>query len=119
MAICAPRTWRISSFDILRRSCPEKNAFPDTIFPGGEAIRPRTESIVTLLPQPLSPTTPNVSPSANPNDTIDCVNNSIWCLKCRFEPLYIKNEVGHPYIPLQQWSSRTTRSRVPSKENYT
>src|SRR5688572_465419 len=67
--ICAPRTWRISSFDILRRSCPEKTAVPAVTFPGGDAIRPRTESIVTLLPHPLSPTTPRVSLSANPNET--------------------------------------------------
>src|SRR5689334_1344127 len=69
MPICAPRTWRISSFDILTKSCPAKNAFPASIFPGGEGINPNTESMVTLLPHPLSPTTPNVSPSINPNET--------------------------------------------------
>src|SRR6185436_10409791 len=44
-------------------------AFPASIFPGGVATNPITESMVTLLPQPLSPTTPNVSPSPNPNVT--------------------------------------------------
>src|SRR6185503_3186135 len=69
MPICAPRTWRISSFDILIKSWPEKIAFPASTFPGGDEMSPNTESIVTLLPHPLSPTTPKVSPSSNPNET--------------------------------------------------
>ena len=37
--------------------------------PGGEAIRRRIESEVTLLPQPDSPTTASVSPGWTENDT--------------------------------------------------
>src|SRR5579884_717252 len=45
-----------------RMLSPLKLISPPTILPGGLAIRRMTESAVTLLPQPLSPTTPNVSP---------------------------------------------------------
>ena len=37
--------------------------------PGGSATRRRTDSAVTLLPQPDSPTTPSVSPAATLYDT--------------------------------------------------
>ncbi len=38
-------------------------AVPATTFPGGEGINFNNESMDTLLPQPLSPTRPTVSPS--------------------------------------------------------
>jgi hypothetical protein len=37
-------------------------AVPPTIFPGGVGIKRIKESTVTLLPHPLSPTTPSVVP---------------------------------------------------------
>jgi len=35
---------------------------PSTILPGGSWIRRKTDIAMMLLPQPLSPTTPNVAP---------------------------------------------------------
>src|SRR5436305_11199561 len=48
---------------------PLKLISPPTILPGGLATSLMTESAVTLLPQPLSPTTPNVSPALMVNET--------------------------------------------------
>src|SRR5262245_62612434 len=42
---------------------------PSTMRPGGEAIRRSTESEVTLLPQPDSPTIASVSPGMIAKDT--------------------------------------------------
>src|SRR5262245_19064667 len=42
---------------------------PSRMRPGGDAMRRSTDSEVTLLPQPDSPTTAKVSPGATENDT--------------------------------------------------
>src|SRR5690348_11653601 len=62
MEILLPRRPESSSWLLSRIFSPSKLISPPTILPGGLAIRRITESAVTLLPQPLSPTTPNVSP---------------------------------------------------------
>ncbi len=63
MAILLPRTLRISSSLSLRRSTPSKSTSPAAILPGGLGMRRMTERRLTLLPHPLSPTMPSVSPS--------------------------------------------------------
>ena len=62
MAILAPRTERISGplASYFMRSSPSKRISPEVILPGGRMSR-MTESWVTDLPQPLSPTTPTIS----------------------------------------------------------
>src|ERR1700730_15223669 len=62
MEILLPRNSVISSWFFSNTSSPLKLISPLTIFPGGLAIRRMTESAVTLLPLPLSPTIPKVSP---------------------------------------------------------
>ena len=64
IAISPPRILRNSSIGIFSRSRPLYNACPPAIRPGGCGIRPRIESVLTLLPEPDSPTTPSVSPGA-------------------------------------------------------
>ena len=57
-----PRTLRISCSGKSSRLRPSSRILPPTTRPGGFGINRRTESAVTLLPQPDSPTTPRVSP---------------------------------------------------------
>ena len=59
-----PRTFRICALESCRRSRPSKMTSPATILPGGSGISPMIESALTLLPQPLSPTMPTISPSS-------------------------------------------------------
>src|SRR3954447_16066742 len=60
--IWLPRSFRSSLAGIFSRSRPSKRISPPTIRPGGLWISPRIDIAVTLLPDPDSPTTPNVSP---------------------------------------------------------
>src|SRR5690242_9697818 len=69
MEMRSPRTARISSSLSVSRSRPSNSTRPDTMRPGGEAIKRRMESEVTLLPHPDSPTTASVSPGATENET--------------------------------------------------
>ena len=55
-----PRSLRSSDRFIFIRLLPLYQASPRTIRPWG--IRPRIESMLTLFPEPDSPTTPRVSP---------------------------------------------------------
>ena len=84
------------------------------------AIKPKIESMVTLLPHPLSPTTPIVSPSFSPNETpfTACTVPS-GVLNVVSSPCTSRMKSGIYRIPLLQWSIRTRCSRVPSRENYT
>src|SRR5207344_2830564 len=59
--ICRPRIFSISRSLFLSRSWPSKRISPLTISPGGDGIKRRIDSEVTLLPQPVSPTMPKVS----------------------------------------------------------
>src|SRR5436190_1970836 len=69
MEMASPRTLRISASGSSSRSRPSKITRPATVRPGGDAIRRRIDSDVTLLPQPDSPTTASVSPRSTENDT--------------------------------------------------
>src|SRR5512133_3549398 len=53
---------RSSFFDTFSRSLPLKSASPRTMRPGGWGISPRIDIVLTLLPEPDSPTIPSVSP---------------------------------------------------------
>ena len=57
----SPRMARISAAVLVARSSSWNLMFPDTTLPGS-AMRRSTESAVTLLPQPDSPTRPRISP---------------------------------------------------------
>src|SRR5438552_697278 len=61
MAMRAPRTRRMASASLARRSSPSKRTRPAATRPGGGTSR-MIDSDVTLLPQPLSPTSPSTSP---------------------------------------------------------
>ena len=56
-----PRTHRMASSFKLKRSMPSNSTKPPVTRPGSEISR-MIEKLVTLLPQPDSPTIPNVSP---------------------------------------------------------
>src|SRR4051812_36973175 len=64
-----PRMRRIFSSGSESNSWPWKRIRPPTTRPGGSGTSPITESAVTLLPQPLSPTTPSVPPGGMEKDT--------------------------------------------------
>ncbi len=54
-------------------------------------MRRRTESIVTLLPQPLSPTTPSVSPGLRPKEnSIHGMDETVGGFEGGFQPLDIE-----------------------------
>src|SRR6266480_6696570 len=67
--ILLPRKSVSSSWFISRIFSTLKLISPPTILPGGFATSRITESAVTLLPHPLSPTTPRVSPGLIANET--------------------------------------------------
>src|SRR6266511_1515819 len=62
IASSLPRMRRSSFFETLSRSLPLKRASPRTMRPGGCGINPRMDIVLTLLPEPDSPTIPSVSP---------------------------------------------------------
>src|SRR5262245_61421620 len=69
MAMRSPRIARIAAPSSLSRSCPSNSTSPDSMRPGGSGIRRSSESAVTLLPDPLSPTMASVSPAARSRDS--------------------------------------------------
>ena len=62
IATSSPRNLRSSVLLIFRRSVPLKIAVPLAMRPGGCGIRPSSAIVLTLLPEPDSPTIPSVSP---------------------------------------------------------
>ena len=85
IAMSLPRIPRTSSSFIFRMSWPSNMTWPSTILPGGCGMRRMSDSAVTLLPQPDSPTMPSVSPAATWNETPStawttpsCVKNWVW-----------------------------------------
>src|SRR5665213_4016469 len=60
--MCRPRIWRISRFETCNRSLPSNSTRPDVSTRVDDGMSLSTDSIVTLLPDPDSPTTPSVSP---------------------------------------------------------
>ena len=69
MAILSPLIFLASGSDNSRRSVPANLIWPETISPGGFGINLKTESAVTLFPEPLSPTIATVSPASTVKDT--------------------------------------------------
>ena len=67
-AILLPRIWAISCSEIWTMSSPSRTIDPETMRPGGIGISLMSESIVTDLPQPDSPTIPRVSPRRRSKD---------------------------------------------------
>ena len=67
--ISLPRMARILRSGNWSRSWPKNRMRPATMRPGGDATKRNTESEVTLLPHPDSPTTASVSPGTTENDT--------------------------------------------------
>ena len=62
MEILLPLTSRTSASLILRMSLPLKSTSPPAMRPGGTGTRRMSARLVTLLPEPDSPTMPRVSP---------------------------------------------------------
>jgi hypothetical protein len=69
IAMRRPRMLRISASGSASRSRPSNSTrLPGSMRPGGR-MRRSTDSAVTDLPHPDSPTTPTVSPAATSSDT--------------------------------------------------
>src|SRR5438874_576783 len=64
IAMLLPRMPRTSSSSIFKMSWPSKTIWPFTILPGGCGMSRMSDSAVTDLPQPDSPTRPSVSPAS-------------------------------------------------------
>ena len=62
-----PRSWRISSGVLARRSSPSNRICPPTMRPPGSGTRRRIDKHVIDLPEPDSPTMPSVSPRRTEN----------------------------------------------------
>src|SRR4051812_1862230 len=69
MPISLPRIARISRMPSGTRSRPCHRILPSAMRPGGMAISFSTDIAVTVLPQPLSPTIPSVSPRSSARST--------------------------------------------------
>ena len=63
MAICLPRTRRISVGLLRSRSSPAKSTCPPTIRPAGSGTSRTRDRQVTDFPEPDSPTSASVSPA--------------------------------------------------------
>ena len=63
IAMRLPRTSRMSASLSCSRSRPSNSTEPPAMRPGGLCTSRNSESALTLLPHPLSPTSPTVSPS--------------------------------------------------------
>ncbi len=84
--MCSPRRRRTSSFFRAAMSSPLKRISPATISPGWP-IRPMTDSDVTDLPQPDSPTSPRTSPRSIWSDTSStALTTPSRVSKCVFNP---------------------------------
>ena len=67
VSIFDPRSRRISSGLLARRSSPAKRISPPTIRPPGSGTRRRIDRQVMDFPEPDSPTIPSVSPRRTEN----------------------------------------------------
>jgi len=65
MAICFPRTRRISAGLFWSRSSPPNTTLPPTIRPAGSGTSRTSERHVTDFPDPDSPTSARVSPASS------------------------------------------------------
>src|ERR1035437_489208 len=69
MAISLPRRPRMSTSGSFVRSTSSNRTWPPSMRPAGCGSRRMIARLVTLLPQPDSPTRPRVSPSSRSNET--------------------------------------------------
>ncbi len=93
--IRSPRIWRMASLDSPIRSVPSNRIWPESILPG-EATRRMIDRLVTLLPQPDSPTRPMISP----RPTVKSIPSTALT-----RPSRVLNDVRRPL---------TSRSGLPS-----
>ena len=70
MLMSRPRTWRTSFSGRASRSRSTNSIEPPTVAFLTMRVRPRMALAVTLLPQPLSPTSPTSSPGATSKLTL-------------------------------------------------
>ena len=99
MLIRSPRILRISSFESLSRSWPSNRISPPSIRPG-LAMSRMIDRLVTLLPQPDSPTRPMISP------------RSTWKSMpstARTIPSRVKKDVRRPFTSSSGFSPRSRR----------
>ena len=76
IAMRLPRSARISFSSSFSRSWPLNSIVPAVIWPPGAGTSRMIESEVTLLPEPLSPTMPSVSPASSEKLTSSTARSS-------------------------------------------
>ena len=79
--ISLPRISRMRDSENPSTSCPSNTIRPLSIRPVGEATSRSTDSAVTLLPQPDSPTMPSVPPAGRSKltpSTAGTTPSSVW-----------------------------------------
>ena len=81
--------------------------------PGGIGMSLMTDSAVTVLPQPDSPTTPSVSPRVDREvDAVDRAHHAVVGREMRLEPADLEQRLGHA-LSAPPWC--TASSLCPSR----
>src|SRR5262249_31801902 len=107
--ILLPRSSRSCAAGRPRRSVPSNRTAPPAMRPGGWGTRPMMLWAVTLLPQPLSPTTPRVRPAKSVKLTPSTARNSPSSVaKCVLSSLTSRSGVapsrlGESACPVGRW----------------
>ena len=89
--------------------------------PGGDGTNRRIESAVTLLPQPLSPTTASVSPALDRvGDAVNGAHDTVAGKEMRLEILDREERCARPALPHMRRANRgSSASRKPSPTRFT
>ncbi len=101
MLIRLPRSFRISLSRRVSRSRPSKRTEPAVTLPGG-AMRRITDRLVTLFPQPDSPTRPRISPRSTWKSTP---------VTARTTPSGVRKLVSRPSTSSRRSPTSPTRRR--------
>ena len=96
MAISFARILLISAAPSGTRSRPCQRISPSTILPGGIAISFSTESAVTVLPQPDSPTTHTRLAALDADiDAVDGLHDAVIGREMRLQPADFEERLAH------------------------
>jgi hypothetical protein len=97
IAMSLPRTARISSSLIVRRSLSPSISEPSTTLPGGSGMSRISDMAATVLPEPDSPTMPMVSPRSSVKLTpLTALTTPAWVKKCVERSLMVRRRSPMP-----------------------
>ena len=121
-------SWKIMAMSFPRISCirfsgtssrfwPSKRISPSGYEAGGLGFSCMTESAVTLLPLPDSPTIPNVSPGSREYETPStALTTPSWVLKCVLRLFTSSIAIGSPPHPRHRRSDYSSGGAPASAE---